>query len=184
MQLRTLLGEFLAWVLYPLWLLSGVTDYLCHRRTDISHTSGIRESWFHVAQFLTVALLFLCAVLLQVTLAVAILMVALVLAHSVLSFVDVSYTLGRRHISATEQHAHGFLDVIPLVAVGLLAVLNWEAMQARAPGIEQSAIRMKDQPLAAVHIAMLLGSFGVLAGGSVVEEWLRTHRARMARSKR
>jgi hypothetical protein len=176
MQLRALLGGFLVWVLYPLWLLGGAVDYLCHRGSDIQHTSGIHESWLHVAQFATMALVFASAVLLEMTLPVIIALIALVLAHTVLSFIDVSYTLGRRHISTTEQHAHGLLDVIPLIAVGLLAILNWQTMLAPISG---SVVRLKDEPLTAMHIAVLLGSFSVLAGGPVLEEWFRTYRARL-----
>jgi hypothetical protein len=181
MQLRALLGGFLIWVLYPLWLLGGAVDYLSHRRSDIQHTSGIHESWLHVAQFATMALAFASAVLLEVTLAVIIAMIILVLAHTLLSFIDVSYTLGRRHISSTEQHAHGLMNVVPLVAVGLLAILNWQTMLAPATG---SVVRLKDEPLAAIHIVALLGSFSVLAGGPVIEEWLRTYRARLNVSER
>ncbi len=176
MQLRMLLGGFLAWVLYPLWLIGGAVDYLCHRRTDIQHTSGIQESWYHVAQFITIALVFVGAVLLQITLPVVIVLMVLVLAHTVLSFIDVSYTLGRRHISTTEQHAHGLLNVIPLIAVGVLAILNWQTLLAPST---DSVVRLRDEPLSATHVAMLLGSFSVLAGGPVLEEWLRTYRARL-----
>lgn len=174
MQLRMLLGGFLAWVLYPLWLIGGAVDYVCHRRTDIQHTSGIKESWLHVAQFATIAVVFASAVLLEITLAVIIVLVCLGVAHTVLSFIDVSYTLGRRHISTSEQHAHGLLNVVPLVAVGLLAILNWQTLLSPSP---DSVIRLKDEPLAATHVAILLGSFSVLAGGPVLEEWLRTYRA-------
>jgi hypothetical protein len=181
MQLRMLLGGFLGWVLYPLWLIGGAIDYICHRRTDIQHTSGIQESWLHVAQFATMAVFFASAVLLQITLPVIILLVALVIAHTVLSFIDVSYTLGRRHISPSEQHAHGLLNVVPLIAVGLLAILNWQTL---LPLSNDPMIRVKDEPLAATHVAMLLGSFSVLAGGPVLEEWLRTYRARVSVSER
>lgn len=181
MQLPTLLGGFLAWVLYPLWLIGGAVDYLCHRRTDIQHTSGIQESWLHVAQFATMAVVFAAAVLLEITLPVIIALLGFVVAHTVLSFIDVSYTLGRRHISTSEQHAHGLLDVVPLVAVGLLAILNWHTLVGPST---DSAIRWKDDPLAVTDVAVLLGSFGVLAGGPVLEEWLRAHRARLKVSER
>ena len=48
--LQTLWG-LLLWVLYPLWLLAGAIDYVCHRRTNIEHTSGATESLLHLAQF-------------------------------------------------------------------------------------------------------------------------------------
>lgn len=59
-------------------------------------------------------------------------MVALVIAHSVLAHVDVSYTDGRRRIMPIEQLVHGFMDVLPLVAVALLGVLHWPEITAIA----------------------------------------------------
>jgi 4-hydroxybenzoate polyprenyltransferase len=181
MQLRTLLGVFLAYVLYPLWLFGGAVDYLCHRKTDIAHTSGERESLLHLAQFSTIAAIFVGAVLLEITSAVIVLMMLAVVAHTALSFIDVSYTLSRRHISTLEQHVHGLLNVIPFVAVALLAILNWDQLQTHSG---ESLVRLKDEPLAPVHVGLLLGSFSVLAGIPVLEEWLRTHLARAAMSRR
>jgi len=83
----------------------------------------------------------------------------------------VSYTQGRRFISSLEQHVHGYMEVLPVVAVGLLAVLNWEEVTAA-----QWILRWKSPPLAsATHVA-LLGSFFVLTGAPIVEELIRTSR--------
>lgn len=173
MQLRTLLGGFLAGVLYPLWLAAGAGDYACHRRTRIESTSGATESWLHVAQFVTIAATFVMAVVMHITAVVLVLMLIAVVAHTVLSFIDVSYTMKRRHISTFEQHVHGFLDVVPIVAVGLLAVLHWETLTFAEP----DSLRLKDEPLSPPQIGILLGSFFVLAGTPILEEWLRTIRA-------
>ncbi len=173
MQLRTQLGTFLAGVLYPLWLLGGALDYLCHRKTKIADTSGPTESWLHVAELLCVAVIITGAVLFEITRTVLVLMALAVVAHTALSFLDVSYTLGRRHISTLEQHVHGLLNVIPAVAVCLLAILNWDSLQG-SPG----GLLLKQQPLSVLHRAALLGSFAVLAGIPVFEELLRTQRAR------
>ena len=67
MDARALGLNFLAWVLYPLWLAAGAADYLCHRRTHIERTSGAVESWLHVAQFLSIAALLALATLFAVT---------------------------------------------------------------------------------------------------------------------
>lgn len=57
-EVRSLLIVLLL-VIYAIWLLAGMVDYLCHRWMDIGGTSGSTESWLHVAQFvaLGVALL-------------------------------------------------------------------------------------------------------------------------------
>ena len=31
----------------PLWILAGLADWWCHRRTAIERTSGLRENLFH-----------------------------------------------------------------------------------------------------------------------------------------
>jgi hypothetical protein len=159
----------LAGLIYALWLAAGLADYLCHRRTDIAATSGVAESWLHFLQFLVLGLGLLLGTLLSITPLVLALIAATVGAHSVLAFFDVSYTQGRRFISPLEQHVHGYMDVLPVVAVGLLAVLNWEEVTAA-----QWILRWKSPPLSsATHVA-LLGSFFVLAGTPIVEELIRT----------
>lgn len=177
MALRTLLGEFLSLVLYPLWLLAGAGDYLSHRFTEIEHTSGERESWLHLAQFASIAIIFCCAVLLEITVGVLAIMALAVIVHAALSLTDVSYTLGRRHIAAFEQHVHSYMDVLPFIAVCLLALMNWDTLFIReASG---SMLRLKDDPLTSAEIGLLLGSFFVLAGGPLAEEWVRTRRAQV-----
>jgi hypothetical protein len=165
--MRDSLSAFLAWGLYPVWLLAGAGDYLCHRKTDIEHTSGATESWLHMAQFACLAIAFACAALLQISAVVFVAMVALVLAHSILAYIDVRYTDGRRRILPVEQTFHGFMDVLPLVAVALVGVQHWQEVRAGSmtfalhPGVDLGRV-------------LLLSSFAVLAGLPVLEELLRT----------
>jgi hypothetical protein len=83
--MRSWLSALLIWGIYPAWLLAGLIDYLCHRRTAIDRTSGAAESWLHAAQFVCLAFAFACAVLLQMSAAVLAVLVLLVIAHSLLS---------------------------------------------------------------------------------------------------
>lgn len=165
--MRDSLSAFLAWGLYPAWLLAGAGDYLCHRKTDIEHTSGATESWLHMAQFACLAIAFACAALLQISAVVFVAMVALVLAHSILAYVDVRYTDGRRRILPVEQTFHGFMDVLPLVAVALLGVQHWEEVRA-------GSMTFALHPAVDLRRVLLLSSFAVLAGLPVLEELLRT----------
>jgi hypothetical protein len=130
--MRNSLSAFLIWGLYPAWLLAGAGDYLCHRTTSIERTSGATESWLHLAQFACLGIAFACAVLLQISAAVFLVVGALVLAHSVLAYIDVRYTDGRRRILPIEQSVHGFMEVLPLVAVALLGVRHWQEISAGA----------------------------------------------------
>ena len=45
-----LLLDALLYVIVPLWLLAGFTDYVLHKRTRIEHTAGTRESLLHLLQ--------------------------------------------------------------------------------------------------------------------------------------
>lgn len=172
MDTRELLQALLVWGLYPAWLLAGAGDYLCHRHTDIEHTSGTTESWLHLLQFLTLLITFAAAVLLDLNAIVFGIMVALVIAHSVLAHVDVSYTDGRRHISPFEQLVHGFMDVLPLVAIALIGVLHWSEITA-SPTSPMFSVQSPD--LGAV---LLVVSFAVLSGAPILEELARTYRHR------
>ena len=62
---------------------------------------------------------------------------------------------------------HGFLNVIPLIAVGLLAAMNWPLSSHAAAG-----------PWFESAPTSLLVSFCVLAGAPILEELVRTLRAR------
>jgi len=157
--------------LYAVWLAAGFVDYLCHRRTDIAGTSGATESWLHVAQFVTLGVALLLATLLAITPVVLALIVAAVATHSVLAYRDVAYTQGRRHISPLEQHVHGYLEVVPLVAVGLVAVLSWDGLTTASANVA-----WRDPRLDPSRLAWVLGSFFALAGTPILEELVRTSR--------
>jgi len=165
---QNLLIQLLLYVIYPLWLIAGAIDYWCHRRTNIVATSGVVESLLHIAQFATIAIVFAMAVLLQPTMAMIVVIGLVSVLHLVLSYIDVAYTQRKRYISPLEQHAHGFLDVLPIIAVCVLAILALSDPTAGTGFIT----RLHD--VQAGVLAWLLGSFAIIAGGPVIEEFLRT----------
>ena len=167
MKLHALTIDLLVYVLYPLWLLAGAIDYGCHRRTSIAATSGVVETWLHIAQFVTIAIVFFGAIFLEPTLAAIALLGTTVILHLVLSYVDVVYTQPKRYISPLEQHVHGFLDVLPIIAVCLLALLGLSEPQSTTG----FALRFHEP---ATGITLLIASFIGLAGFPVIEEHLRT----------
>jgi hypothetical protein len=177
MSVQTLLETLLLWGIYPLWLLAGAGDYVCHRRTDIEHTSGSAESWFHLFQFLALLVAIAAGALLERNVVVFGVMIVAVLAHSVLAYLDVSYTDGRRRISPFEQLVHGFMDVLPLVAVAIFGVLHWQAIGA---GLSRLSLALV--PLDAGRL-WLLASFTLLAGVPILEELARTLRYRREREQ-
>jgi hypothetical protein len=161
------LSALLVWGIYPAWLLAAGGDYLCHRRTRIEQTSGAIESWLHVAQFGSLAAALACALMLQMSTGVFVTISVLVLTHSILTYTDVRYTYGRRPILPAEQTVHGFMDVLPIVAVALLAVQHWAEIRAGSMSFAlDSEVGLKR--------VVLLSSFMLLAGLPVFEELLRT----------
>lgn len=164
MDLHSLLIGLLVWIIYPLWLVAGFFDYICHRRTAIESTSGVHESWLHVAQFFSLGIGLLIATFLAITPLALILLLVLIATHTVLSFVDVAYTDKRRYISPLEQKIHGFMDVLPIVAVALIAVLNWDTLQNAAWTLYGTLTP---------HAWLLPTSYLVLSGVPIFEELIR-----------
>lgn len=169
--------ETLLWGIYPVWLLAGAGDYLCHRRTDIEHTSGSGESWYHLWQFFTLLVVIAVGTLLEPNALGFGIMVVAVIVHSVLAHMDVSYTEGRRYISPFEQLIHGFMGVLPLVAVAIFGVMYWQEIRA---GLLDSMFTLAQPDPSRIG---LLASFVVLAGVPIVEELLRTRRYRAERRR-
>ena len=168
--MRSDIYSLIAYGFYPAWLLAGGVDYLCHRRSDIEHTSGWIEGVFHVAQLATIVVIVLGIALFAPSLALFVIVALAGIAHTALSYADVRFTQPRRHISPLEQHAHAFLDVLPIVAIACWIVIEWPI----ADGSSRVALRepgLREGELAAV----LIGIF-VLGGGPVLEELWRTLR--------
>jgi hypothetical protein len=166
------LGGLLLYALFPLWLVAGIADYLCHRRTAIEHTSGARENTLHVVQALEVGLALFAGLFLEINALVLTLLILLVAAHSLTAYWDVAYTAPRRLISPFEQHVHSYLEIIPVAAVGIVAALHWEALAAPS-----FALRFKVQPLPPLPVATVLGLIFVLQALPLAEESWRTRRA-------
>jgi hypothetical protein len=176
MDARSMLVFLLTWVLYPVWLVAGAVDYFCHRATDIEHTSGALESWLHVGQFLCISVALALVVSLELTWPVMVAAAVALLTHSALAYVDVTYTDARRRITPLEQQVHGYMEVIPLVSLCLVAIVHWDQLASLAHG--QPVWRLRAEPIESNQRLWLLGSFVVLAGLPIGEELLRTLRRR------
>ena len=173
-----LLWGLLGYVVFPLWLLSGMADYLCHARTDIAHTSGAHESALHLLQTVEIGIPMLALLFLRVDALTLSLMIAGVAAHTHTSWRDVRYAARLRHVSPFEQYVHAFLIVLPLLALAIVLILHWPALLAMTdPASADWALQLR-QPMfdAGVITAILAAAtiFGVLPG---VAEFVHTLRA-------
>jgi hypothetical protein len=95
---------------------------------------------------------------------------------------DVAYADGRRTVTPTEQHVHGFLERVPLMATVMLTVLHWD--QARSVfGVGDDPdwrIKAKRRPIGIRYRLGVLGSVAVLVALPYGEELARCLRARIA----
>jgi hypothetical protein len=124
------------------------------------------ESLLHVAQFAALLVFLLAVMLIEADYVALMVAAAAVVSHTTLAVIDVSYTDGRRRISPFEQWVHGYMDVLPLVALALIVILRWGD---------------NGLPLGPRATLTMLGSYVFLAGIPIAEELLRTIQRRRRR---
>jgi hypothetical protein len=167
----------LGFVVVPVWLLAGFADYLCHRASDIEHTSGVPESLMHLAQFTLVGVPLLMVLALDVDAGVLLVLLLFAVAHHGVAYADLRYATGKRVIAPIEQMVHSFLELLPLTAWLLLAALHFDRLVALGQGTADLSIRFNPQP-AAYIVSVLLGA-GVLGFVPYLEElWRCSHASR------
>jgi hypothetical protein len=152
-----LLGQMLLWGALPLWIVAGFIDWQRHRHSRISLTSGMPEAVMHVVAYVLTAVPVLLGLYLQIDALVLVLMTVCVVVHLALGWVDTAYTQPRRVIGAVEQAAHPFLELLPVFALAVVAVL-----QADAWRVPEWTLRSRTTPLpggvvAGVSLALVPG---------------------------
>ncbi len=117
---------------YLAWLAAGCVDFLCHRRTDLAHTSGLPESLLHLLQTGLMGVLVMLWMLGAPSLGLCVAMGSLVLAHAMAGYADTRVAWRRRAITPLEQHVHSVLDAAPWMV--MFVVLHEEGATAMARG--------------------------------------------------
>ncbi|MGE5540149.1 MAG: diguanylate cyclase [Gemmatimonas sp.] len=177
--------DLMFFFIIPLWMAWGVVDYLCHRASDIQHTTGAKESLMHLAMFAEAGTGLVLAMMFEINaLVIALLMVLLAL-HEVTGWWDIGYATGKRHITDVEQHAHSFLEVLPFAALLLLLVIHWGqflALFGAGPETASWALQWKTPPLPVAYVVTTLGAAVAIEIAPYIEElWrcLRTAQAQL-----
>lgn len=149
----------LMFVVLPVWIAAGLADYFCHRASRIAETSGARESLLHLLQFFLIGLPVILTLFLDVNAGLFLLMAICILSHHAAAYVDVRYANSRREVTPLEQMIHSFLEVIPIAACLLLAVLYWPQLQALlGMGGEPARFAPEPRPLPWAYTVSILGS--------------------------
>ena len=118
----------LAYAAYIAWLVAGLCDFLCHRHTDLPHTSGVRESGLHLLQLAVIGGGIVLALAFEPSAMLAGTLCFLVLAHTVFGYLDTRSAFPKRVILPVEQHVHSVLDMAPLIALFLWLVVHWPSI--------------------------------------------------------
>ncbi|CAM3736501.1 Diguanylate cyclase [Bordetella sputigena] len=173
--------RILMYFIMPLWIAAGTADYLCHRRTDIARTAGPKESMLHLLMFTEIGIPLLACLFLEINALVFLVMIVAFVAHEATALWDVGYASSRRHVGPFEQHVHSFLELLPLAAGMLLAVLHWPQFLALFGLGQEPArwdLRLKEQPLPGSYVAFVLLAALLLEMLPYMEELLRGLKAR------
>jgi hypothetical protein len=163
----------------PIWIGAGVADWWCHRRTDIEHTAGATESMIHAAMMMEGGVPAMLGLFCEINAGVLALTYATLAIHELTAVWDVAYADGRRKVTPTEQHVHGFLERVPLMATTLLTVLHWDQAGAvfGRGGHPDWRIRQKRRRLSARYRAGVLAAVMTLVAAPYAEELARCLRA-------
>jgi hypothetical protein len=171
--------RFLNFVLLPGWLAWGFADYVCHRRSDIEHTSGTHESLTHVLMISTTGAGIMSAMLFEVNGLVLMIMAASTLLHEAVVLWDVGYAAKTRPPSATEQHVHSFLEVLPFTGLAVSVCLNSrDAVALFDPAKRPAQLRLKRKraPFAPVYNLVIIALVTVTLVVPYAEEFVRCWR--------
>jgi hypothetical protein len=178
MQLKHLLTGLILYFLIPLWLAAGFGDWLCHRRTDISRTGGVKESLIHLLMLTEIGVPLLAGLFLEINALVIALMILGFLAHEATVLWDLNYAVNRRFISPAEQHMHSFQEIIPLMGLAAVALLHWDQFLALV-GIDgggRYTLEWKHYPLPPGYLIMILSLTAVFVIVPFMEEFWRCYR--------
>jgi hypothetical protein len=176
---RALLGFVL-----PAWIGAGLADWLCHRRSDIEHTAGPTEAAIHALMMSEAGVPTLLGLFLEANAGLLATCYAALGLHQATAAWDVRYAESRREVTPTEQHVHGMLEQVPVMAVVLLTVLH--TGQARAligRGGERPRLgpERKRRPLPRSQRAAVLGAVALFGALPYGEEVVRCVRAAQRR---
>lgn len=163
----------------PLWIGAGLADWDRHRRTDIEATAGTHESAIHALMMAEAGVPALLGLFLEINAGVLLAMLGALGMHQATAIWDVAYADGRREVTPTEQHIHGLLEIVPVMATAFLVALHWD--QARTlvgwgPSRPRFALVRKRRALPRSYVAGLLSTLTALIGIPYAEEFLRCYR--------
>lgn len=172
-------NNYMLYFLVPGWIIPGLADYLCHRRSRIESTSGLREAVLHYMMITVLGLPILMGLLLEINALVILLMIVIYFGHLAMALYDVTYAVTKRNVTPIEQHVHSFLEVLPFMAVSFIVCLYWDqaiALVGLGGDTADFSLRMKNPALPTPYLLTVVGSVLVFLGVPYTEELWRCYR--------
>lgn len=172
--------RYFLYVLMPLWTVPAFADYIFHKRSHIEDTTGLTEAALHTAMMAEMGAAVGAALTLRITRSVFIAIAGCTVAHAVTSAIDIRIAYDSpREIRPGEQHAHGFLEVLPWTALGTVASLHWQQIRHPEPGAPRLALRRP--PLPRWYLLSAAGAAIAGISGPYADEIRRCLRAARSR---
>ncbi|GAC15943.1 hypothetical protein [Aliiglaciecola lipolytica] len=171
----------LMYFVVPIWLLAGIVDWFCHRRSNIAQTSGAKESLIHLLMFAEVGIPLILILICEVNSLIIAISIIMFLLHELTAMWDVSYAVTKRRVGPVEQHVHSFLEMIPLLALVLIIARHWPHFTSlfTPSGFPPDfTLRLKEAPLPTTYLSIVLFIAVVLEFAPYVEEFIRGMKAR------
>jgi hypothetical protein len=172
--------KLLLYAVPPAWLAAGLADWLCHRATRIEDTAGAKETLIHLLMQAEFGVPVLLTMFCEITPPVIASEITAFVAHEATVYWDLKYTTPRREISPIEQQVHAYLELVPLVAIALIAVLHWpetKALFGFRTGSLDLSLRLREKPLPLSYRIGLLTAVALFDGLPYIEELWRSLRA-------
>jgi hypothetical protein len=176
--------RFLLYGVLPLWFVPAVADWAMHRRSDIEHTSGVRESAVHALMMTEAGVPVVAGLVAKINPLVLSLMGGAAVVHGATALWDVSIATDQREVSPVEQHIHSFLEVLPLTAAAFATCLHWDQVRKVVKGNgrpDDWKLLPKERPLSAGYLGAIAGGVGLCVALPYAEEMIRCIRARRNR---
>jgi hypothetical protein len=178
MQLPYLLSSSILYFFIPVWLLAGFGDWVFHRITHISETSGVKESLLHLLMIAEIGLPMLAGLFMEINALVIGIMILGFFVHEATVLWDLRYAVDKRFILPGEQITHSFQELIPLTLLTLVVFLHWDQFEALVTMNSRAdfGLEWKRDPLSTGYLATLLVSAALLVVLPFMEELWRCYR--------
>ena len=160
-----LVRYYLLYLVIPLWLLAGLTDYFLHKQTKIEDNAGTKESILHALQLGEAGIPVILGLLFDINALIIAVMLGAVVVHEATALWDVTYAHTRRYIGPLEQHVHSFMEVLPIMAVSFVTILYWNqflALFGWGPESPRFDLKAKTDPLPTNYLIALFSSIATL----------------------